>query len=100
LREITEKQKGSYVIQRYKGLGEMNADQLWDTTMNPKTRMLCRVTLDDAAEAERLITTLMGDNIEARKEYISKHANFNKPENLASSTVKKKNLKHQNGEAS
>jgi len=90
LREITDKQKGAYNIQRYKGLGEMNADQLWDTTMNPKTRKLCRVTLDDAADAEKLISTLMGDNIEARKEYISKHANFNKPENIASSTVKKK----------
>jgi DNA gyrase/topoisomerase IV subunit B len=66
----------------------MNADQLWETTMNPKTRKLCRVTVDDAADAEMLITTLMGDNIEARKEYISKHANFNKPENMASKAVK------------
>ena len=77
LRKVTEKVKG-LSIQRYKGLGEMNSDQLWDTTMNPQSRKLCRVTLDDAAEAELLISTLMGDNIDARKEYISKHANFNK----------------------
>ena len=88
LRDLTLKQKGT--IQRYKGLGEMNADQLWDTTMNPKTRKLCRVTIDDATEAEMLISTLMGDNIEARKDYISKHANFNKQETMAAKTVKHK----------
>jgi len=88
LRVLTSKQKGT--IQRYKGLGEMNADQLWDTTMNPKTRKLCRVSIDDAAEAEMLISTLMGDNIEARKDYISKHANFNKAESIAAKTVKAK----------
>jgi len=88
LRALTAKNKGT--IQRYKGLGEMNADQLWDTTMDPKTRKLCLVTLDDAAEAERLISTLMGDNIESRKTYISKHANFNKQEGFASRAVKAK----------
>ena len=88
LRVLTSKQKGT--IQRYKGLGEMNADQLWDTTMNPKSRKLCRVSIDDAAEAEMLISTLMGDNIEARKDYISKHANFNKTESIAAKTVKAK----------
>ena len=67
-----------YSLQRYKGLGEMNPSQLWETTMNPKTRKLMRVTLEDAAEAERLITILMGDGLEERKIYIQTHADFNK----------------------
>ena len=65
-------------VQRYKGLGEMNPEQLWDTTMNPEKRKLYQVELDDAAEAERLVTLLMGDKTEPRKEYIAEHANFNK----------------------
>lgn len=89
LRKITEKVKG-LTIQRYKGLGEMNSDQLWDTTMNPKTRKLCSVTLQDAAEAEHLISTLMGDNIDARKQYISKHANFNKADAFVDVSKKQK----------
>ncbi|MDD4211654.1 MAG: DNA gyrase subunit B [Clostridia bacterium] len=67
-----------YQIQRYKGLGEMNPEQLWDTTLNPEVRRLVKVNIDDAAEAERIITTLMGSSIDLRKKYISKHANFNK----------------------
>lgn len=70
-----------YNIQRYKGLGEMNPEQLWDTTINPDTRLLVRVELDDAAEADRIVSILMGDNIEARKAYIAKYANFNKETN-------------------
>ena len=67
-----------YSLQRYKGLGEMSKDQLWETTMDPDRRNLMRVTLEDGAEAEHMVSTLMGDNIEARKAYISEHADFNK----------------------
>lgn len=67
-----------YQLQRYKGLGEMSAEQLWETTMNPATRNLTQVTVEDAAKAERMITTLMGDKVEGRKEFLAKHANFNK----------------------
>ena len=69
-------------VQRYKGLGEMNPEQLWETTMNPATRKLYQVELDDAAEAERLVTLLMGDKAEPRKLYISEHANFNKEDSF------------------
>lgn len=71
-----------YSIQRYKGLGEMSNDQLWDTTMNPKARSLIRVSIDDVAEAEKMITILMGDDIESRKQYISENADFNKKDDF------------------
>ena len=56
----------------------MNADQLWDTTMNPDKRTLVKVTIEDAAQAEKLVSTLMGDMIDLRKAYIIEHANFNR----------------------
>ena len=76
LEAAAEKIGKNYLLQRYKGLGEMNADQLWETTMNPETRTLIRVTIEDGAKAERRITTLMGDKVEPRRRWIEENVDF------------------------
>ena len=77
LAKLTKGMKG-YTLQRYKGLGEMNPEQLWETTLNPENRSLVQVSIEDAAYVEHLVTLLMGDKVASRKEYIMDYANFNK----------------------
>ena len=76
LNQIKEENNGKCSIQRYKGLGEMNPEQLWDTTMNPDTRSLIRVNITDAALAEKRVSVLMGDKVEPRKEWINENVEF------------------------
>jgi len=78
LQQKIDKVGRGYLIQRYKGLGEMSAEQLWTTTMDPMKRNLIQVTVEDAVAAEDMITTLMGDKVEGRKEFLHRNANFNK----------------------
>jgi DNA gyrase subunit B len=78
IERIAGGKEDSVHIQRYKGLGEMNAEQLWETTMNPDTRTLKQVTIDSAAEADRIFSMLMGEEVPPRREFIEKHAKYAK----------------------
>ena len=83
LQEKIEKVGKGYEIQRYKGLGEMDPAQLWETTMDPARRNLMQVTIEDAAEADKLISVLMGDEVSERKKYIFEHADFDRVDKFA-----------------
>lgn len=95
--ELDEKIKKvgkGYQLQRYKGLGEMSADQLWDTTMNPATRNLIQVTVEDTSAAAEMIEMLMGDKVDGRKQFLAENANFNKVDGF----IEKVNFKKENEE--
>ena len=74
--QIVTQMGGSATIQRYKGLGEMNAEQLWDTTMNPEFRTLRQVSIENELEADRVFSMLMGDEVPPRRDFIEKNAKY------------------------
>ena len=92
LESAKRKSGRGYSIQRYKGLGEMNADQLWETTMNPETRTLIQVTIEDAALVERRVSVLMGDKVEPRREWIEDNVQFSLEDDFDSFTMDQKDL--------
>ncbi len=94
LQEKIDKVGRGYLIQRYKGLGEMSAEQLWTTTMDPMRRNLIQVTVEDAVAADNMITTLMGDRVDKRKEFLARNANFNKEDAF----MKRVKTKKENGD--
>ena len=81
LEDAKKKIGRGYNVKRYKGLGEMNASQLWETTMDPETRTLIQVSIDDAAVVERNVTVLMGDKVEPRREWIEQNVQFTLEDN-------------------
>ncbi|WP_419893079.1 DNA topoisomerase IV subunit B [Macrococcoides caseolyticum] len=83
LKEVQKKVGKGFILQRYKGLGEMNADQLWDTTMNPDTRTLIRVEIDDELRSAKRVSTLMGDKVEPRRDWIEQNVEFGMQEDAS-----------------
>lgn len=92
LEEAKKKVGRGYAIQRYKGLGEMNADQLWETTMNPETRTLIQVGIEDAALVEKRVSVLMGDKVEPRREWIEDNVQFSMGDDFDAFTMDQKQL--------